>query len=175
MAVYGHKQWDSKSAVLAHLSESHLPHVLVAAPDEAPRRFDSFAVAASASEFEIVVFSANASTRPQVLELDGHRRALVGFDSFLCWIDLARATVGPLLRIEGIFFEFIPVERRDHVVVVHELGALRVDSTGNVLWRADTDVVESFRMEADTLVLELMDATEVRRVLLASGDESPTG
>jgi hypothetical protein len=36
--------------------------------------------------------------------------------------------------LTGPFYEFLPVDHDDEVVVVHELGALRVDARGFVKW-----------------------------------------
>jgi hypothetical protein len=72
-------------------------------------------------------------------------------------------------RLGGAFFEFLLGASDDEVVVLHELGAVRVNAYGTVKWSVDTDVVEDWRTDADgNLLLKLMDSSELV-LSLASG------
>ncbi|HSS02115.1 MAG TPA: hypothetical protein VLM79_33880, partial [Kofleriaceae bacterium] len=41
------------------------------------------------------------------------------------------------------FFEFIPVDSDDEIVVLHEIGVLRIDANANIRWSIDCDVIEN--------------------------------
>ena len=68
-----------------------------------------------------------------------------------------------------MFFDFLPVDRDDETITLHELGALRVDANGALKWSVDTDVVEDSSTDAKgNLILGLMDGSRLV-VSVASG------
>ena len=68
-------------------------------------------------------------------------------------------------------FEFLPADR-DEIVVLHELGAMRVDAAGALKWGVDTDIVVDSSTDAEgNLILSVMDGPTLV-VSLASGKVS---
>jgi len=83
---------------------------------------------------------------------------LVGHDTSLTWISMAPLTIVSSQSLYGIFYEFLPIERDDEIVVIHQIGVLRVDASGQVRWSVDTEIIEEWRTEAnDNLFLRVMD------------------
>jgi hypothetical protein len=152
------RKWESKAELQTHLESTGTRTLIVGLTAEAPRTFCSFAVASSVGVIEVGIHSSGLGSEPALALLERGRRAIVGHDTWLTWIDLATPAIVASRRLGGVFFEFLPVDRDDQIVVLHELGALRVDSGGSETWAIDTDVVEDSRVDArGNLVLTVMD------------------
>ena len=61
---------------------------------------------------------------------DSGQRVLAGHDTWVTWIDVKALAVVASRRLGGVFLDFLPVDRDEEMVVLHELGALRVDAIG---------------------------------------------
>lgn len=164
--------WDSKAALCAHLGSTRSSTIVVGLAAEAPRLFYS----ATVGGIELGIYSSGLGPMPAVIALDAGQCAIVGHDATLTWLDLAAERIAAEHRLGGAFFELLSVDLEDQVVVVHELGALRVDATGNVLWSVDTpDVVEDSRLDLrGNLVLSITDQDSPLIVSLRDGERPST-
>lgn len=161
--------WESKSALFAHLDACEARKLIVGQGAEAPRAYYSFSVASSYGSAEIGIISSGFGTDPAAVLLEGGQRMLVGHDRWLTWIDMKELAVISSQRLGGVFFKFLPLDGDDDIVVLHELGVLRVDAYGAVKWSIDTDVVEDYTTDAKgNLILTVMDSPRLV-VSLASG------
>lgn len=93
---------------------------------------------------------------------------LVGHDTWLTWIDMEPLTIISSRRLYGVFYEFFPMERDDNIVVIHEIGVLRVDASGGVKWSVDTEIIQEFTKANGSLNLAVMDGPPLV-VSLATG------
>lgn len=161
MSSSGHiSTWESKSSLLEHLEALGTRTLLIGGNAEAPRSYCSISLSSRHGPVEIGVISSGLGSSPAAAVFMGGQQALIGHDTWITWIDLETPSVVSCQRLGGVFFEFLAVD--GDLVVLHELGALRADATGATKWSVDTDVVESWRTEADgTLVLTVMDAPAV--------------
>lgn len=149
--------WESKSALINRLDAWKPRSLLVARDAEAPRMYDSFSVSSKSAGGEIGVISSGLGARTAAILMDRERRVLIGHDTWLTWVDIETITAVASCRLGGVFFDFLPVEREDEIVVLHELGALRADASGGVKWSVDTDVVENSCTDAKgNLILTVM-------------------
>src|SRR5262245_38015691 len=183
------RTWESKSTLLAHLAgdgewhsfrqqverlakEGRGPRTLVVGLNaEAPGAEYSFSVASRCGQGEIGVIV--SGLRPVAVLMDSGRRVLVGHDRRVTWVDVQTLAVVTSRKLGGVFFEFLPVDREEEIVVLHELGALRVDVNGAVNWSIDAgDIVEDGSIDAKgNLILRVMDGSRLV-VSLASGTVS---
>lgn len=162
-------EWESEAEFRRHFDALGTKAVLVGRESEAPRRFYSCVVAMGLSIFEVGVISSGLGVAPAGVYLNEGHVLIVGHDTWLTWISLAAPAIQCELRLDGVFFEFIPAGDKD-VVAVHELGAIRVAADGGVAWRVDTDVVERFSVDsAGNLVLCIMDRSSPVVVPVRSG------
>ncbi len=156
------EKWESESALLAHLDTCESRTLGIGLDAEAPRAFYSIEVGSGEKANEIGIILSWHGIAPSAVQLGNRRRLLVGHDASVTWIEFDSLRVASSRRLAGVFFEFLPVGRDDEIVVLHELGALRVDADGSVKWSVDTDVVESSRIdENESLVLTILDAPDV--------------
>ena len=128
------REWESKSALVDHLEGCGLRKALVGVDAEAPRKFYSFSFPSSAGLCEIGILASFHGIEPKVILLNEGKIAVIGLDQWLTGIDTIAATPAFRKRIDGVFYGFLPLPVGDQVIVVHELGALRIDSYGGELW-----------------------------------------
>lgn len=96
-------------------------------------------------------------------------RVLVGHDMSLTSIDANAMSLVASLSLMGVFFEFVPVETDEGIVVVHETGVLRVDANATSKWSVECDVIEDFVVDGQgRLVLSTMDGAQLA-ISLRSG------
>lgn len=167
------KTWDTQSALLGHLDASGVRTTILGRNAEAPRAYYSFSVSSDQGPVEIGVISSGLGTIPAACGSKNSERALIGHDTWLTWIDLRTLTITLSQRLGGVFFDFLPIDKDDEIVVLHELGVLRTDFTGSIKWSVDTDVMESWDTDSHgNLALQVMDGP-VLIVSLTSGAVSP--
>jgi hypothetical protein len=184
--------WESKSTLLAHLAgdgewdsfrrqverltkEGRGPRTLVLGlKAEAPGGEFSFSVASRFGQGEIgVIVSSGSGLPPAAVLMDSGRIVLVGHDFWITWVDVQTLAVVTSRRLDMVFYDFLPVDCEDEIVVVHELGALRVDANGAVKWSVDAGdiIVESSPDAKGNLILSVWGGTTLV-VSLASGTMS---
>jgi hypothetical protein len=152
------KEWESKSALLAHLNGISGRTVVLGTEAEAPRKFYSFAISCDEGVCELGVLSSGLGTKPDVTLLQGNRLAIVGHDTWVTWLNLHDMTLLASQRLEGVFYEFVDINRSDELLVLHELGVARVDVHGSMLWSVHTDIVEQASFDAEgNLVITVME------------------
>ena len=154
--------WESRSALQAHLDASERPTLLVGQKAEAPCAYYSFSATSSHGRANIGLISSGLGIGPVAVFLHQERRMLVGHDTWLTWISMEPLTIASSRCLYGVFYEFLPIERDDEIVVIHQIGALRVDVSGQVKWSVDTEIIQGWRTDANrNLFLSVMDAPPI--------------
>ncbi|HEX3482632.1 MAG TPA: hypothetical protein VHT91_46800 [Kofleriaceae bacterium] len=165
----------NSSILLEHLEASGARTMLVGGSAEAPRAYYSFSLPSGQGPTEIGAISSGLGTVPAALVSKNGQRAVIGHDIWITWIDLETLATASSHRLDGVFFEFLTVDSDDETVVLHELGALRIDVAGSIKWSVDTDVVENWSTGPDgSLILNVMDGPSPV-VSLVSGAVSTQG
>ena len=143
--------------------------LLLGQGSEAPTNYYSLS---ATSRAEIGVISSGLGTEPAAALLEHRQRVLVGHDTWVTAIMIDTLAVVSTLGLAGVFYEFLPIGRDDEVVVIHEVGALRIDGSGTVKWSVDSDVLSGWRLdEKSNLIMTMMDGA-LLAVSLESGATS---
>jgi hypothetical protein len=172
ISLPAHRRWDSKAMLLAHLEACDVRTLVVGLDAEAPRTYYSFSVASSHGKGEIGVISSGFGVDAAAVLMNDGRRLLLGHDTWVTWVDVKALAVVTSRRLDGVFYDFLPVDNDEETVVLHELGALRVDANGAVKWSVDTDIVEASSIDANgNLIVSVMDGPKLV-VSLATGTVS---
>lgn len=164
------KTWESKSDLLAHLATDGSRALLLGEDTEAPRVYYSFSIPSASGQgsAEIGIISSGLGTAVAAV-LSSHGRAFVGHDTWITLLEIDTPAVITSKRLGGVFYEFLPIDGEDEIVVLHEIGLLRVDWNAAVQWSVDSDVVEARTTDGrGNVVLSVMDGPPLV-VSLASG------
>ncbi len=96
--------------------------------------------------------------------MDESDRAIwIGYSLFLARVDLTACRQQFALRLEGSFYETLPLMPDHSVIIIHELGVCRVSRSGDLVWHySASDVVTDFGDEGDLVRLRTWDEREVR-------------
>ena len=166
-------KWPSREALAEHLEASE-PRVLRLEPGRyAAQGFHSLRLGFGETGAEVGVVT-EVFARPAAFALAGGDVVVVGHDQTLTWIRPEPLSAVAEHVLGGVFFEFLPVGSKDEVVVIHELGALRVTATGEVRWSVDTDVVTGARQDAEgSLCLRELEGEGERVFSLETGPPVP--
>jgi len=164
------EEWDSKRALEAHLDATHTTSIVLGQNAESPRRFYSLLLEQEKETTTVVVWSSGLGSKPSIAVFPDEC-ALVGHDTWLTSLDLKGRTEIRSRRLGGVFYEFLPLHREHEVLVIHELGVMRVDLGGSVIWAVDTEVIEGWEVsETGDLTLTIMDRNERLGIRVDSGE-----
>ena len=114
-------RWESKSALQAHLDASARPTLLLGQKAEAPCAYHSFSATSSHGYGDIGLISSGLGIGPVAVFLGQGQRMVVGHDSCLTWVSMEPLTIVASRCMYGVFYEFLPIERDDEIVVIHEI------------------------------------------------------
>jgi hypothetical protein len=164
------REWESKSALISHLESRGPRVVLLADRSETPRKFYSVSFAFEQGSLEIGVLSSGLGPKPGVTLLEGRKRVVIGHDAWLSGLETSGGELIFSRRLNGVFFEFLPLDTDHQVIVVHELGVAMLDADGREVWVVDTDVIKDFALDrSGNLVLTVMDQKDNIVIDIKSG------
>ena len=121
----------------------------------------------------IVVIFSTGHRKPSVVWLEPPSRLILACDMFVHKVDLAAKKVEYSKRLDGVFYEFLSVERTGACTVLHEIGIVSIEPDGTNKWVVITGIIEDFqRNGADSIDLKIMDE-EPKAVNLRTGEVKP--
>lgn len=163
------EEWESKTALNSHLQASGKESFLIGKDVEASRKFFSFTYESELGDFEIGILSSDLGIKPSGIILKDSKTIIIGHDTFLTGIDLTHNNISFTKTLDGVFYEFVSSGADDHIIVIHELGALKIDYTGLEQWSVSTDIVSDFFIDNNKLSLRMMDDDTVFIINIESG------
>lgn len=164
------QEWETRSELRTHLEETQKQVLLVGEGAKYPERFYSCLVASGCRSVEIGVVLTFYGIAPAATLLSREQVLVVGHDCEVTWVGLDALEIRARLNLFGcVFFEFIPLND-DEVLVLHEIGVVRIDSSGHSAWSVGTDIIEGWRFDASgDLILSIWDPKATIGVRLDSG------
>lgn len=82
-----------------------------------------------------------------------NNEAWIGYSSSIANVDLGACRERFVLMLDGVFYTILGHMEDGSVIVIHELGACRVDRSGRLMWSCATDVVTDFSEDSDVVRL----------------------
>jgi hypothetical protein len=114
--------------------------VMLGDDDESPIEYFT----ASLPSCLVGICSQGHGIRPSI-ELDMDRgTAWVGFNSKLANLDVVKCRTNFIIQLDCVFYSILCRMQDGSVIVINELGADRVSSSGNVLWHVSTYLLTDF-------------------------------
>jgi len=169
-----HKEWDSRSTLEAHLKEQNRPSLIVGSDAEAPRKFYSVDLFFDSRSIRLGIICSGFGILPSIFTFKKNERILVGHDSAITCVNLDSLKLEFVRRLSGPFYEFIDSQSTEDVIILYELGILRLRLSGSLIWHTPTEVIENFRItdNGQQIILKLMDKNECEIVNLETGAHS---
>ncbi len=145
------EQVESKSHLLDVLRGSR--QILLGTEIDAPREFYVVEVRLGSDLQRVGILSAGIGVKPGwVIRNDN---LFVGFNSRIAILrgnnSLELFAEIPLLTL---FWQFLDVRSADDILVLGETAVVALTSSGDQLWRIDTDLITDFELSGTTLQLE---------------------
>jgi len=145
------REWDSRAEFDEHLGRSD-GSIRVDCDHQNSRRFYSLDLPGGTT---IALCSAGLGIRPSFVRVRSASLLMIGADLGITCVDLHARAVSFRLQLGGPFYSFYDDGIDDGILVVHELGALRIDFDGRVRWSIDTEIVTNANYKNGRLVLEM--------------------
>lgn len=164
------KDWSSEAQLMEY-SRNSPGSLLIGKDSEAPRKYFSATVEMSyADNLEVCIISSGSGITPGILLNEAHGYIAVGYDNVLCFIDVISRRIRSKHILDGVFFEFLTTLASGDIVLVHELGLVRFDKAGKVIWTLGTDILERCTLVArDVAAIYLVDGEDPLIVSLDTG------
>src|SRR5262245_60325726 len=128
------RTWASRTELLAHVKAHGARGLVIGGDVESPRTYHSCSIEPGGGDGEIAIISSGLGIAPAVVVIDQGTRALIGHDTSITSVDVNAMAIVTSRSLWGVFFEFFPVDAGDEIVVLHEIGVLRVDANATVKW-----------------------------------------
>lgn len=93
--------------------------------------------------YPLGILAQGTGVSPSLADDHDHAQAWVGFDDVIVLIDSRCPRAIRQVQLDGYFYEVPRVYFDGGVLVWHELGLLRLDRSGTVVWRVSTDILAS--------------------------------
>lgn len=138
---------DSHSELLEKLRGKS--HLLLGERDECHREY--FVV--HTASCDIGICSQGHGLKPSGLIDESGGAAWVGYNSEVANVNLNASSINFVVKLAWVFYEFLEQMSDGSVIAIHELGAVRIDRKGKVLWNRPTDVVVEFWSEGNSVCL----------------------
>ncbi|HEY3779515.1 MAG TPA: hypothetical protein VGL56_00420 [Fimbriimonadaceae bacterium] len=91
---------------------------------------------------------------PRILLQQERLRLYVGYDFFVCCLDLDEQCLSTTLHLDGCFWEFLPLAD-GRLVCLHEAGAACLGADGGLFWDVDLgDMLTDFSVKKGVLHLQ---------------------
>jgi hypothetical protein len=149
------KEFASRAELEQSLQDVNGVTALIGLDAEAPRKFYAY-LATETVVKAIGIICSFHGIKPALIFCAHDGTFLVGHDSKITAINSFNGQQKFSLPLNGVFFEFVSCDN-DGVVIVHELGALKIDGSGKSHWNVNTDVIENFNLCEGSLTLQAMD------------------
>jgi hypothetical protein len=149
-------RFESKKDLEGHL-RGERNSVLIGADAESPRRYYALNLAEkTGAQMKIGIVSSFHGIDPSWIFSVDAGVLVIGHDTSITFIDVAKHHVALVRNLDGVFFEFISEVDHARFLVLHELGVARFDFSGNELWSVATpDIAESAQIrDSQTVVVQ---------------------
>ena len=142
------KKIDSRSELYEQLRRGQ-SGVMLGDDDEATNEYFLM----SLGDCLIGICSQGHGIRPSVLQDSTARVAWVGYNTKLANVNISGCCINFIIQLNSVFIAILCRMQDGSVVVIHELGAVRISGSGALLWDVTTDVLIDFSDEGDLISL----------------------
>ena len=85
----------------------------------------------------------------------------IGGDSFAIAFDYNEHQINTLMPLPSDFVDFIYIQERRSVIIVHKKGVIVKDNECKELWRHSAGLISGYSIEGDLFIMEREDGEEI--------------
>jgi len=163
--------WQTKHEMISFLRSLEVGYLILGENPEQEEAFYTVSVLLGPSQkdrFGVGICSQGHGLIPALLLQPESSTLMFGFNSDVVGIEIPYGTVSFRLGLDALFYSFLPVHKRNMVLVLHEIGAVALNQKGQMMWKFAKDVVTGAVIEEEFLYLTFMDSPPIR-VHLSTG------
>jgi hypothetical protein len=154
-------------AELNRFLKEYKKYLILGTDAESPRKFYSILVT---DVFCIGIIASHFGIKPSILISDDSHVVFVGHDCVVSIVEASRAEIESVIALEGVFFEFANIhEEPNALIVLHELGALKISTAGIPIWSYSDGIIEDYHMKNGYLILAVMDKKDPITIEMSTG------
>lgn len=152
-------RYDAESQLRSEI-EKFDRYVLLGEDSEAPREY--ILMAEPENRFAIGIIASGTGIAPSSVYFEREDLYFVGFDATVIMVDPNSQSQRMICKFLDVFYDFFNLSESS-VIVINELGASKLTSTGDVVWRFEAeDIVSNWELGGEqTLRLTLIDGREL--------------
>ena len=94
---------------------------------------------------------------------------MVGHDKSVTAVDLNAGVPKFNIHLPAPFYHFLTGDEHDYIIVVYEIGLIRLSMNRTIEWALDTDIVEGVQQDKDRLLVKTSGNPEPTPISIASG------
>jgi hypothetical protein len=130
----------------AYAAEGAASVVRLGEDAEAPRLY--YCVDAMRSDARVIacIISSGHGIDPVVALSADLFNVIIGHDCNISVIHVPTGDLASTTRVLGVVYDVLPLDDARSMIVVHEIGVLRLTLGGRILWSTATDVIEECRL-----------------------------
>jgi hypothetical protein len=162
------KECKSKTELFNHFNNSG-PDIIIGADAEAPNKYYSLSFQNNEDNLAIGIISSGFGINPEAILSDNGITLFIGHDANVTGIDLVNKITFFNRMLNGVFFKFL--SQPDGIIIIHELGVLKINFQGIELWSIDLDIVGKYFIDADEkLRVQIIEDNSIIIIDLKSGN-----
>lgn len=156
------QQFDSKVEFSDFLKQKKVDYSL-GENDENCQEFFSLEIHINNTTTFIGISSFGTGIKPSWLF--NQEKLFVGYNDRVAIFDLNRFSLEEVSLL-SFFWEFVSLQKSKDVCVICETAIMALSSNGALLWRKDTDLIESYKIADNKMDLKFTDDTPLQLDLL---------
>ncbi len=159
------RSWETKDEMIGFLEKCDAGSILLGEDEELPVDFYSVAVhlgAIKLHRFGVGICSEGHGLTPQLLLQPTKNELIIGLNDEVVGVNVIEKTVDFKIGLDSLFYDFLPLDEYQTILVFHEIGVVVITEDGQEIWHYSKDIVEDYFVEKEWLHLKFMDAGMVK-------------
>ena len=156
-------RWEGWHEMSRYVAECELGNVVLGEDAEYYSDYHSATVRPGLNGlrcFGIGLVSEGHGLEPHLLLRPSTGELIFGLNRQAVWVSVEERRIVSRIQLNSPFRAFLPIERHNTLLILHEVGVLALYERDQEAWRYDGDIVSNYWVEGEKLHLEFMDAPQ---------------
>jgi len=162
---------DSRNVLLNKLKHCLKGYVTLGDNSEQEKDFylvKLFSQEDGSQHFGVGIISEGHGLKPNIMVNHLENSIFLGFNKEVVLFDSLNKVVIKRYQIGSLFYKFMSLPEQNFALVVHELGIIKLEINGNIIWNYTSEIIHGLKM-VDNIIELLQDDGSIIHVSLLSG------